>query len=294
MSILETTIGNVALDVLARAADHDPMGVDRLPAVAREPLGFRHVRRRIIRQVLRSHAGTARGRRQCSKATVPLIQRKEQAMSVMTNRPGEPYEGVSVPEANGAVTPARRIADAAPLGLAAFALTTFVLSFFNAGIVSSAGEPVVLGLALAYGGLSQLLAGMWELRNGNTFGGTAFTSFGAFWLSLAAFDQFFSGSVPASARGAALGVYLVAWAIFTTYMWIASFRTSVATNVVFLLLAITLALLGIGQWAGVHALVTAGGWAGIATAVAAWYASFAGVLNSTFGRTVLPMRTLSR
>src|SRR3954468_23235977 len=78
---------------------------------------------------------------------------------------------------------AMSIADPAPLGLAAFALTTFVLSFFNAGIVSDAGEPVVLGLALAYGGLAQLLAGMWEFRNNNTFGATAFTSYGAFWLS---------------------------------------------------------------------------------------------------------------
>src|SRR5213079_1109610 len=79
------------------------------------------------------------------------------------------------------------IADPAPLGLAAFALTTFVLSFFNAGWVSSAGEPIVFGLAFAYGGLAQLLAGMWEFRTGNTFGATAFTSYGAFWLSFFVF-----------------------------------------------------------------------------------------------------------
>jgi succinate-acetate transporter protein len=213
-------------------------------------------------------------------------------MPVITNRTGNHYETAAAPESNGSPPAPRLVADPAPLGLAAFALTTFVLSFFNAGILNTAGEPVVLGLALAYGGLAQLLAGMWELRNGNTFGGTAFTSFGAFWLSLAAYNQFFAHSVPASASGAALGVYLVAWAIFTTYMWVASFRTTAATNIVFLLLAITFALLGIGNWAGVHGLVTAGGWAGIATALAAWYASFAGVMNATFGRTVLPMRPL--
>src|SRR5829696_7143329 len=141
-------------------------------------------------------------------------------MSVISRQPGEPFEGVGVPEGNGndAVVPARLMADAAPLGLAAFALTTFVLSFFNAGIVSDAGEPVVLGLALAYGGLAQLLAGMWEFRNNNTFGATAFTSYGAFWLSLWAFDQFFADKVPASATGDAVGLYLVAWGIFTTYM----------------------------------------------------------------------------
>src|SRR3954466_8513223 len=91
---------------------------------------------------------------------------------------------------------AMSIADPAPLGLAAFALTTFVLSFFNAGIVSDAGEPVVLGLALAYGGFAPVLAGMWEFRNNNTFGATAFTSYGAFWLSFWAFNQFLPTRFP--------------------------------------------------------------------------------------------------
>ena len=93
------------------------------------------------------------------------------------------------------------IADPAPLGLAAFALTTFVLSMFNAGLVSDAGEPIVFGLALAYGGLAQLLAGMWEFKNNNSFGATAFTSYGAFWLSFWAFEQFYAGDVPRGERG---------------------------------------------------------------------------------------------
>ena len=79
-------------------------------------------------------------------------------------------------------------------GLPRFALTTFVLSMFNAGLVSKAGEPVVLGLALAYGGIAQILAGMWEFRTGNTFGAVAFTSFGAFWISFWAFVTFFADS----------------------------------------------------------------------------------------------------
>ena len=74
-------------------------------------------------------------------------------------------------------------ANPAPLGLAGFAMTTFVLSIFNAHLVSTAGEGVVLGLALAYGGIAQLLAGMWEFRTGNTFGAVAFSSYGAFWIS---------------------------------------------------------------------------------------------------------------
>jgi succinate-acetate transporter protein len=184
------------------------------------------------------------------------------------------------------------IADPAPLGLAAFALTTFVLSFFNAGLVSDAGEPVVFGLAFAYGGLAQLLAGMWEFKNNNTFGATAFTSFGAFWLSLFAFEQFFAGNVPEAAVGDAVGLYLIAWGIFTAYMWIASFRVSVAVNIVFLLLAPTFILLGIGDAGGNETITHIGGYLGVATAIAAWYASFAGVTNKTFGRDILPVRPL--
>src|SRR4051812_22221045 len=101
-----------------------------------------------------------------------------------------------------------KVADPGPLGLAAFALTTFVLSMFNSGILDAKGEPVVLGLALAYGGIAQLLAGMWEFRTGNTFGAVAFTSFGAFWLSFWAFVQFYAKSRSADAAAKAGGAYL--------------------------------------------------------------------------------------
>ena len=185
------------------------------------------------------------------------------------------------------------VADPAPLGLAGFALTTFVLSFFNAGIVSTKGEPIVFGLAFAYGGIAQLLAGMWEFRNNNTFGATAFSSFGAFWLSLFAFQQFFAKSVPEANVGDAVGLYLIGWGIFTTYMWVASFRVSVAVNLVFLLLAPTFFFLGIGESAANTTVTHIGGILGIATAVAAWYASFASVTNRSFGRTVLPVKELT-
>jgi succinate-acetate transporter protein len=185
-------------------------------------------------------------------------------------------------------------ADPGPLGLAGFALTTFVLSMFNAGLVSKAGEPVVLGLALAYGGVAQLLAGMWEFRTGNTFGAVAFTSFGAFWISFWAFVTFFAGDIPAEHAGAAVGLYLISWGIFTLYMFVASLRTTAAIATVFALLAATFFLLGIGNANESEGLIEVGGWFGLATAVAAWYASFAAVTNSTFGRTVLPVRPLSR
>src|SRR5438552_10521899 len=130
-------------------------------------------------------------------------------------------------------------ADPGPLGLAGFAMSTFVLSMFNSKLVAAGGEPVVLGLALAYGGIAQLLAGMWEFRTGNTFGAVAFSSFGAFWISFWALVTFFAPKIPAADAGHAIGLYLWAWAIFTTYMFVASLRTTGAVALVFFLLAIT-------------------------------------------------------
>jgi succinate-acetate transporter protein len=190
--------------------------------------------------------------------------------------------------------PLPAIANPAPLGLAAFALTTFVLSMFNAGLLGAGGEPIVFGLALTYGGLAQLLAGMWEFRAGNTFGATAFVSYGAFWLSYWAFVQFFEKSVPAKDAGHAVGLYLICWGIFTAYMLIASLRTTVALATVFALLAATFLLLGIGNSGAHSGIIKTGGWFGLATALVAWYASFAEVSNTTFGRTVFPVGPLRR
>jgi uncharacterized protein len=184
------------------------------------------------------------------------------------------------------------IADPGPLGLAAFALTTFVLSMFNANLVGAGGEPVVFGLAFAYGGIAQFAAGMWEFRTGNTFGAVAFTSYGAFWLSFWAFVEFFEKSVPKADAGHAIGLYLIAWGIFTLYMFVASLRTTAAIATVFALLTLTFFALGIGNAGGHTNIVHLGGWLGLATAAAAWYASFAAVTNSTFGRAVLPVKHL--
>lgn len=185
-------------------------------------------------------------------------------------------------------------ADPGPLGLAGFAMTTFVLSMFNAKLVSSGGEPVVLGLALAYGGIAQLLAGMWEFRTGNTFGAVAFSSYGAFWISFWALVTFYAPKIPAADAGHAVGLYLWAWAIFTTYMFVASLRTTGAVALVFFLLSITFILLGAGNSGGHENVIKWGGYVGLVTALAAWYASFAVVTNSTFGRTVLPVMPLKR
>jgi uncharacterized protein len=180
-------------------------------------------------------------------------------------------------------------ADPGPLGLAGFAMTTFVLSMFNADLVNKAGEPVVLGLALAYGGIAQLLAGMWEFRTGNTFGATAFTSFGAFWISYWLLVTLNVADIPEAQAGDAIGLFLWGWAIFTAYMFIASLRTTGAVALVFFLLTATFILLAVGDSGGHENVTKWGGYVGLATAVAAWYASFAAVINSTFGRTIAPV-----
>ena len=183
--------------------------------------------------------------------------------------------------------------DPAPLGLAAFAATTFMLSIFNAGFMGEGGEPIVFGMALVYGGLAQLLAGMWEFRTGNTFGAVAFTSYGSFWLSFWAFEQFYADKVTNPAQlEHAIGLYLITWGIFTAYMFIGSLRVSGAVAIVFALLTTTFLLLGVGHAQESESIVKLGGYVGIATALAAWYASFAGVVNDTFKRIVLPVKDL--
>jgi len=184
--------------------------------------------------------------------------------------------------------PGSHIADPAALGLGAFALTTFVLSVVNAGIVPAKVEPVVFGLAFAYGGAAQLVAGIWEFAKGNTFGATAFCSYGAFWLSF----WWLTGHTDLSGAGSdvnkGIGVYLLAWAIFTLYMTVAAVRVSGAVLVVFVLLTITYFLLAFGEFGTSSGITKIGGYVGILTAIAAWYASFATVVNFTFKRTVMP------
>ncbi len=194
-------------------------------------------------------------------------------------------------------------ADPGPLGLAAFATTTFVLSMINAnliggGVLTASG--IVAPLAIAYGGIAQFAAGLWEFRTGNTFGAVAFCSFGAFWISFYVLLHSTVGAIPKTELFSAFGLYLWAWGIFTAYMFIASLRTTGAVALVFLLLAITFIVLGIGNSALAGTLHTTngtvklGGYLGIATAIVAWYASFAGVTNATFGRTVVPVFPLNR
>jgi succinate-acetate transporter protein len=170
--------------------------------------------------------------------------------------------------------PANPVADPAPLGLAAFALTTFLLSAKNAGF-NSIGDAFI-GYAFAYGGIVQLLAGMQEFRNRNVFGATAFSSYGAFWIGLWGYIQW----VGKGAGTHDIGWILLAFAIFNTYMLIAATRVNMAVFLVFLTLEITEIVLFVGDFATNTNITKIGGYIGILTALVAWYTSFAGVGRS--------------
>jgi succinate-acetate transporter protein len=150
----------------------------------------------------------------------------------------------------------RLIADPAPLGLGAFALTTFLLSLANAGVMPAKAEPIVFGVALAYGGIAQILAGMWEFRKSNVFGATVFTSYGAFWVSFWAYVTFYAPEVP--------------------------------TELLFAVVAVVFFLLGLGALSASPVLTVTGGFLGIIAAGLAWYLCLAGIAASTFGRPILP------
>jgi succinate-acetate transporter protein len=173
-------------------------------------------------------------------------------------------------------------ANPAPLGLSAFALTTFVLSSANAGFFT--GATIVIGLALFYGGLAQLLAGMWEFRAGNTFGATAFSSYGGFWLAVGISLLF--KLIP---NATAFGFFLLGWTIFTGMMFLGTLRSTVALIAVFGFLFLTFLALTIAELGGGSTFGTIGGYLGIITALIAWYTALAGILASSKSMFTLPV-----
>jgi succinate-acetate transporter protein len=192
---------------------------------------------------------------------------------------------------------AATVANPGPLGLCAFALTTFVLSSINAGWFNAGATTVVLGLALFYGGAAQFAAGMWEFKTGNTFGATAFTSYGAFWLSFGAIllpgTGILDALVKAGVVDQALGLYLLAWGIFTAIMFIGTLRNNFALIGVFGFLTLTFLSLAIGHLSGTSGLLTLGGYLGIVTAILAWYTALAGLLSSSKSVFTLPVGPIS-
>ena len=167
-------------------------------------------------------------------------------------------------------------ANPAPLGLIGFGLTTVILSLINAGVLPKGGEPVVLPLAFAFGGLIQMLAGLMDFRTGNTFGTTAFLSYGAFWWWFALLVLLGGhGVLDLSQAGSTIAVTLIGWGVFTLYMWIATFKLSKALWWVFLTLWVTFFLLGFGDLLSAPVVHQAGGWLGLVCGLLAMYTSFA-------------------
>jgi hypothetical protein len=177
----------------------------------------------------------------------------------------------------------------ASLGLAGFALTTWLLSMINAGWFGADSMGMVLAVAFAYGGTAQMIAGLMEIPRGNAFGATAFLSYGAFWWSLALFVLFLHGNVPV----AFVGWYLFLWGVFTLYMWVATWRAARALQFVFLALWLTFFVLAASEWTGLAWLHHAGGYLGLVTALLAFYLSAAEIINETHGRVVLPVGAAS-
>ncbi|GAA5860253.1 hypothetical protein JCM3774_000358 [Rhodotorula dairenensis] len=194
----------------------------------------------------------------------------------------------------------RRFANPAPLGLCGFALTTFMLSLINVNTRGVDVPNVVVGPALFYGGLAQLLAGMWEFASGNTFAATAFSSYGAFWLSYAfivsPWSDIASSYEDTGMFANGVAFFLFGWFIFTFIMLLASLRSSIALSSVFFFLTITFLLLGIAELGvgNASAIHTAGGAFGLVTAAIAWYVAAANLLTPDTSYFVLPIGDMSK
>jgi hypothetical protein len=181
-----------------------------------------------------------------------------------------------------------KLANPAPLGLACFALTTFLLSTLNARLAPKDITGPIVCSALIYGGIIQATAGAWEIRRGSTFGGIAFSSYGGFWMSVGLIFLLESlGSWTVSS--AALGVFLLAWTVFTFYLLLGTLKINRALTSTFVLLLLTFALLDVGNLAGISNANIAGGYTGILCAINAWYTSAAMLLNELFKKELLPI-----
>jgi uncharacterized protein len=207
-----------------------------------------------------------------------------------------PYRGVAsdasqrTPTAHDEARPRAWLpADPVPLGLSGFAITTAALSWILLGILPKTDLPLVIPLAIFFGGGAQLLAGMWAFAERNAFAAAAFSGYGAFWLSFWLLNTVFVKQIPKADQAGAEELYLILWGIFTFYLWIASFRVSVAVNAILALLVPAYVLIGIGTGSTDTTLIHIGAGFGLACAAVAAYTAFAHVLNRTFERDLLPL-----
>ncbi|MBW0478805.1 hypothetical protein O181_018520 [Austropuccinia psidii MF-1] len=223
---------------------------------------------------------------------------RPRASAYLTNATNSAAQSSVYPTNN--LSQGKKYANPGPLGLASFAATTFLLSLFNVQAQGVTTPNLIVGMALAYGGLIQLLAGMWEFASGNTFGATAFSSYGAFWISFGFIFIPGTGILQAySAAGKngqlenALALYLFTWFLFTFIMFLATLRSSLGLMVLFFFLDVTFLLLAIGSLMPHASSITkAGGIFGLITAMIAWYLAACGLLKAENSKIRLPNPSL--
>jgi succinate-acetate transporter protein len=175
----------------------------------------------------------------------------------------------------------------APLGLMGFGMTTVLLNLHNAGLFELGS--MILAMGIFYGGLAQIIAGIMEWKKGNTFGTTAFTSYGLFWLTLVYLILLPKMGLVESPSNVAMGAYLIMWGIFTGFLFIGTLKLNRALQVVFATLTVLFFLLAIGDLTGSAVIKHIAGFEGIACGLSAIYAAIAQVLNDVYGKTVLPI-----
>ena len=179
-----------------------------------------------------------------------------------------------------------KVANPGPLGLLGFGMTTVLLNLHNAELLPLSIAIVAMGIAL--GGLAQIIAGIFELRNGNTFAGTAFTAYGLFWWSLVLI-WLNPGEKIASADKISMGYYLLLWGIFTAFMFVGTLKHNKATQVVFGSLTVLFILLALGDFTGIHTITIIAGFEGIFCGLSAIYSAMGQILNEEYGKKVIPL-----
>ena len=187
-----------------------------------------------------------------------------------------------------------RLANPAPLGLMGFGMTTVLLNIHNAGFFPVSA--MVLAMGLFYGGVAQIIAGIMEFKKGNTFGTTAFVSYGLFWLTLVALWVIPGTGAPngGATPAAYMGWYLFLWGVFTFFMWLGTFGKNRAVQFIFLSLTVLFGLLAVRDWTGSAAVGKLAGFEGIVCGASAIYLAMAEVLNEVKGRTVLLIGEVNR
>jgi uncharacterized protein len=185
--------------------------------------------------------------------------------------------------------PARAVmANPAPWAVTAFATTSFMLGMYQTGLLNSAGLPIVLPATFFFGGLVQIIVAIMEFSRGNLFAGAVFGTYGPFWVMFGAFETLYASSVPAAQLSSATGLFLAVFAVITFYLAVASLRTDLVLTVIIWLIFVGLVLLSIGAWDSIANLTKAGGAVVLLFAVLAWYHAAGDIIESTFGRKVLP------